>query len=81
MTLGSHIEPTDHCVLLGRGGATNNHVGNKRFRTIVASHQEEYLNSKKKDKVVIARRIVGIVQDNGGQFLRKNGDGDWEASR
>lgn len=78
MTLGSHIEPTDHCVLLGRGGATNNHVGNKRFRTIVASHQEEYLNSKKKDKVVIARHIVGIVQDNGGQFLRKNGDGDWE---
>jgi hypothetical protein len=78
MTLGSLIQPTDHCVLLGRGGATNNHIGNKRFRAIVASHQEVYLNSKKKDKAVIARRIVGIVQSNGGQFLRKNTNGDWE---
>jgi len=66
-----------HDVLLGRGGATNNHDGNKRYRTIVADHQAEYLGARKKDKAIIARNIVAIVQANGGRFLKKEGN-DWE---
>jgi hypothetical protein len=56
-------------VLLGRGGATNNHLGNRRFRSIVIEHQEEYLNAAKMEKISIARKIVSIVRNNGGRFL------------
>lgn len=58
-------------VLLGRGGATNSHTGNRKFRQIVARHQQEYLKARKRDKVSIARRIVAIVHSNGGRFLKR----------
>jgi hypothetical protein len=58
-------------VLLGRGGATNQHEGNRKFRELVASHQAEYLKARKQDKIVIARRIVNIiVHERGGRFLQ-----------
>jgi hypothetical protein len=59
-------------VLCGRGGATNNHVGNKRFRAIVAEYQKEYLEVRKKAKSDIARRIVARVGENGGRFLKRD---------
>ena len=59
-------------VLFGRGGATNNHSGNKFFRTIVADHQAEYLQARKRDKGAIALRIVRIVYGEGGRFLRRD---------
>uniref|UniRef100_A0A7R9WX13 DUF6824 domain-containing protein n=1 Tax=Craspedostauros australis TaxID=1486917 RepID=A0A7R9WX13_9STRA len=71
------IGPDD--VLLGRGGATNNHIGNKRYRKIVSDFQQEYLTAKKKNKVVISRRIVAVVHSNGGRFLKRNTEIDaWE---
>jgi len=63
-------------VLLGRGGATNNNEGNRRFRAIVADHQKEYLGARKKDKVIIARRIVATVLQNGGRFLKRDRNSD-----
>lgn len=63
------IGPYD--VLLGRGGVTNANPGNLCFRNIVADHQNEYLVARKKEKVLIARRIVAIVKQNGGRFLQK----------
>lgn len=60
-----------HDVLLGRGGVTNNHEGNKRYRTMVAQHQAEYLAAKKNDKILIARKIVAAVHANGGRFLKQ----------
>jgi hypothetical protein len=59
-------------VLCGRGGATNNHVGNKHFRAIVAEYQTEYLEARKEEKAVIARRIVARVRENGGRFLKRD---------
>lgn len=64
-------------VLLGRGGATNNHEGNRRYRTIVADHQSEYLTARKKEKVVISRKIVATVHSNGGRFLKRDAGGIW----
>lgn len=63
------VGPDD--VLLGRGGATNSHSGNRKFRNIVAEHQQEYLKARKREKVGIARRIVAIVHNNGGRFLKR----------
>lgn len=68
------IGPND--VLLGRGGLTNCHDGNRRFRTIVVDHQPEYLGARKKEKAVIARRIVAIIHSNGGRFLKRADDCD-----
>jgi hypothetical protein len=58
-------------VLSGRGGATNNHPGNKLFRSIVSDHMPEYLVAKKKEKAVIARRIVNQIKAEGGRFLKR----------
>mmetsp|Transcript_29940 Transcript_29940/g.45376 ORF Transcript_29940/g.45376 Transcript_29940/m.45376 type:complete len:179 (-) Transcript_29940:123-659(-) len=67
---------TDGDVLLGRGGATNNHVGNRNFRNTVADHQQEYLKAKKKEKALISKRIVHTVRHQGGRFLRRNEKSD-----
>jgi hypothetical protein len=64
-------------VLLGRGGATNNHEGNKRYRSIVAHHQHDYLAAKKKEKAIIARRVVSEVKENGGRFLKRDSSSLW----
>lgn len=60
-------------VLLGRGGATNSHSGNKAFRGLVKAHQDEYLNAKKKDKPAVAARVVERIRQQGGYFLRQHG--------
>jgi hypothetical protein len=65
---GPCVGPDD--VLLGRGGATNNHAGNHNFRLLVAANQQEYLKARKHEKVIIARRIVAEVQSRGGRFLQ-----------
>lgn len=68
-----------HDVLLGRGGATNNHGGNHNFRLLVAANQAEYLKARKHEKVFIARRIVAEVQSRGGKFLQSGFSKDrWE---
>jgi len=63
-----------HDVLCGRGGATNNHPGNQRFRAIVAEHMPEYLLARKKEKAHIARRVVRSIQRDGGRFLKRQKD-------
>ena len=69
VTDNSSVGP--HDILLGRGGATNSHTGNRYFRTLVAQHQQEYLKARKREKVGISRRIVAIVKGNGGRFLKR----------
>lgn len=70
----SDFHPND--VLLGRGGVTNNHRGNKRFRQIVALAQPRYLYARKKDKRSFAEAVVDNVQASGGKFLQLK-DGTW----
>jgi hypothetical protein len=68
-----------HDVLLGRGGASNNHIGNRMFRAIVLQHQVEYLQARKLDKVKVAQKIVSIIQAEGGRFLKRTETDDaWE---
>lgn len=63
-------------VLCGRGGATNNHPGNMSYRKLVADYQTEYLAARKKEKAVIARRIVASIKESGGRFLKHNDQSD-----
>ena len=73
-TASSEIAEND--VLCGRGGLTNSHIGNKHYRQIVQDHQAEYLKARKRDKITIAQRIVAIIHDNGGRFLKRSADGE-----
>jgi hypothetical protein len=67
-------------VLFGRGGVSNTHIGNCRVRKLIAQAQPEYLAARKKDKILIAQRIVKATQANGGRFLMRssaNGSDQW----
>lgn len=44
--------------MLGRGGETNNHVGNVKFRQMVLRHKDIYLKASRQDKSNIAWEIV-----------------------
>jgi len=63
------------------GGLTNTHVGNRKFRHIVAEYQQEYLVARKKEKRDIAERVVARIHENGGRFLKmdkqRNGETLW----
>jgi hypothetical protein len=67
---------SEYDVLCGRGGATNTHVGNKRFRSIVAEYQEEYLDARKKEKALISKRVVQRINQYGGRFLKRDANSD-----
>jgi hypothetical protein len=54
--------PTPHDVLFGRGGMTNGHPGNRRFRDIIALHRPDYIRATKMDKPNVARRIVRAIR-------------------
>jgi len=73
--------PNLNDVLCGRGGGTNIHPGNERFRFLVNSKKRPYLKSKKRDKPEIAREIVSTIRNltPSGRFLQKNEvSGDWD---
>lgn len=74
MISADKINPND--VLCGRGGLTNSHIGNKKYRYIVAEHQLEYLRARKNDKRTIARAVVSRIRENGGRFLQRSSDSD-----
>jgi hypothetical protein len=71
---------TEFDVLCGRGGATNSHPGNRKFRSIVARHRESYLAAKKKDKPSYAQYVVGLVRNQTPsakcRFLKKDPNSD-----
>lgn len=63
-------------VLLGRGGLTNSHIGNKHFRKVVSEFQPQYLVARKNDKKYIAQRIVERIHAKGGRFLKRTADSE-----
>ncbi|KAI2493800.1 hypothetical protein MHU86_20723 [Fragilaria crotonensis] len=68
-----HItKPTEHDVLCGRGGGTNNHPGNVKFRNVINEYKLRYsLHPRLKTKV--ARDVVDAWRrlDPPGRFLAK----------
>jgi hypothetical protein len=71
--------PTVHDVLFGRGGMTNGHHGNRRFRDVIALHRPDYIRASKMDKPKVARRIVRAIRQGNppGRFLRRGDDLKW----
>jgi hypothetical protein len=63
-------------VLCGRGGGTNVHPGNRRFRDLINGNRLAYLKARKNDKPDISRSIVRTIRDKGGRFLKRDGKRD-----
>ncbi len=72
-TTKTFCEPTDLDVLLGRGGLTNNHAGNIRYREEVEKVKPMYFSClTKSEKKEVSELLVAYVQDYGGRFLEKD---------
>lgn len=74
----STIVPGKFDVLFGRGRNTREHCGNLRCAHLVEMHQIEYEACSKLEKTALAERIVDIVKDCGGRFLKKDRKKGWE---
>jgi len=74
-------EPSINDVLFGRGGGTNHHEGNKRYRKLVEKRKMDYVNSKRLDKPLVALDIIRgwREQKPPGRFLKLDDKtGMWE---
>lgn len=69
------IVPRRFDCLFGRGQHTRNHTGNVRAAHIVDMHREQYEKSSKLEKTAIAQRIVGMIGESHGRFLKWESDG------
>jgi hypothetical protein len=69
--------PGRHDVLLGRGKASYQHMGNVRFRYSVESRAKQYdLALRSSEKKQITHEIVQLVKDSTGRFL-KDDEAGW----
>lgn len=65
-----YVVPTDLDILSGRGGKSNHHPGNKRYREEIENFRAAYANlSDKDDKTDMSRMVVDYVHKYGGRFL------------
>jgi hypothetical protein len=77
-------ELTGHDVVLGRGTGPNEHEGNVMFRSVVMSVLREHIDHQEvptaptdidiafsTTKSTMARRVVDLVHQRGGKFVRK----------
>ena len=72
MEQGELITSLNHNdVLMGRGTRQNEFIGNKRFRSIIERHKEEYRSAQKlKAKQKVARKVFDEIRDLGGRFVK-----------
>lgn len=67
-------DPGEHDVLCGRGGGTNNHAGNVKFRMMVnGANKLRYLAASKAEKPKVAADVVRLWRslDPPGRFLAR----------
>lgn len=67
-------KPRSNDILCGRGGSSNRHLGNIHFRELVAANKQIYVGLTKKQKMLVARKIVDAIHNAGGRFLAKDLD-------
>ncbi|CAB9513823.1 expressed unknown protein [Seminavis robusta] len=70
-------EPSNIDVLLGRGGRSNHHVGNERFRELIRSNRPRYNDLPKHEKIKLSRAVVATIHELGGRFLEPAKDGKY----
>jgi hypothetical protein len=64
-------KPSQLDILCGRGGRSNHHEGNKRYRQVVGEMKASYRTvGSKSAKTDLSRAIVEHVQSYGGRFVK-----------
>jgi hypothetical protein len=58
-------------IVCGRGAPTNYHYGNQAFKDLVGEYQTGYLCAKRCDKPQLAMKVMDIVKERGGRFVRR----------
>jgi len=72
-----YVVVTDRDVLLGRGGRSNHHKGNIKYREQAGRLREDYRSSQKDTKTDLAQMLVDWVEKNqGGRFLKLDPEND-----
>jgi len=66
--------PSKFDVLFGKGAPFQSHLGNIQLRSLVSERYKAYAKAAKGQKSQIAQEIVQTVQQNGGLFLRPDGE-------
>ncbi|KAL7494454.1 hypothetical protein ACHAWT_003147 [Skeletonema menzelii] len=71
--------PREDDILRGRGGYTNHHPGNIKFRNAARALREEYRRAEtgRNQKYLISVQLVRNVKAYGGKFLEKGKDNLW----
>lgn len=69
------IVPGPCDVLVGRGKLYNEHLGNVRYRKLVADNKERYDNASTFEKTALSMIMVKIVKEASGRFLKYDGEG------
>jgi hypothetical protein len=68
-----YVVISDLDVLLGRGGRTNHHPGNKRYREEVENFRKIYSSLQTdKEKTEMSLALVDVIQKLGGRFLEED---------
>lgn len=71
------IVPRRFDVLFGKSRLARNHTGTRRARHIVEMHFEAYEVLRKYRKTDVAEKILAIIHESGGRFLRQDSQGAW----
>ncbi|GAX23012.1 hypothetical protein FisN_15Hh090 [Fistulifera solaris] len=66
------LSPQPNDVLAGRGGAINQHLGNRIYRRIVEHNKPMYRQVPKRQRHLVSQSIVQVILDHGGRFLEKS---------
>lgn len=64
-------------VLFGRSRQAREHTGTQRAYHIVEMHFETYEKIGRWQKTEVAEKIVSLIHEAGGRFLRQDGKGSW----
>lgn len=71
------IIPRRFDVLLGKRAEAREHTGTMRALHVVEMYFEEYEKLGKYQKTEVAERIIRIIHESDGRFLKQNDDGAW----
>lgn len=70
-------EPNDKDILLGRGGLSNHHIGNIRYRHYIEDFKPYYQRLDTKDeKKEFSQTFCNFVHSYGGRFLEQDPESD-----
>jgi len=69
----TYVNISQHDVLLGRGGKSNHHPGNKRYREEVENFRPLYASLiTDEEKTSMSQALVDVIEQMGGRFLEED---------